>query len=283
MAARAHPGRGRSWWGYRAEVAGALLAASGALLVVPAGPVTAADADGDFMLRGVGQATCRTFVAERNRALADRRAGTGSGDQGAGEPDSNTAAPGEAAPGEAAPGEAAPGEAAPEADGAGAAGPEGEGTAGPAMRFALFAGWIDGYLTAMNRLQPDTFALAPWMSVELVAGLVARHCDENPELRFGDAVQGMVRALEPDRLTARSDLLTLRAGGIALVVHREIVHRAEAALAEVGHDPGPIDGTYDQATHAALQAFQQAHDLPPTGLPDQATLLTLFHPSGREG
>jgi hypothetical protein len=38
-----------------------------------------------------------------------------------------------------------------------------------------------------------------------------------------------------------------------------------------GFDPGPIDGVLGPRTHSAIVAFQQAHQLPPNGVPDVFT------------
>jgi peptidoglycan hydrolase-like protein with peptidoglycan-binding domain len=53
------------------------------------------------------------------------------------------------------------------------------------------------------------------------------------------------------------------------------VTRAQEALKQAGHDPGPIDGVVGARTTAALRAYQQAQGLEPTGRLDDATLAKL--------
>jgi peptidoglycan hydrolase-like protein with peptidoglycan-binding domain len=58
------------------------------------------------------------------------------------------------------------------------------------------------------------------------------------------------------------------------------VARAQEALKQQGHDPGPIDGVYGPRTAAALKAYQQSQQLEVTGQLDDATLARLGeHPS----
>jgi murein L,D-transpeptidase YcbB/YkuD len=45
----------------------------------------------------------------------------------------------------------------------------------------------------------------------------------------------------------------------------------EQALAENGYDPGRVDGIFDSRTRAAIEKFQQDHQLAATGIVDPAT------------
>jgi peptidoglycan hydrolase-like protein with peptidoglycan-binding domain len=47
--------------------------------------------------------------------------------------------------------------------------------------------------------------------------------------------------------------------------------RLEEALAQRGYDPGPVDGMIDNDTRAAIQEFQDDHQLAVTGIIDQKT------------
>ena len=50
---------------------------------------------------------------------------------------------------------------------------------------------------------------------------------------------------------------------------------AQLYLRFAGFDPGPVDGRPGSLTKTALRQFQQRHDLPPTGMVDDATLSAL--------
>jgi peptidoglycan hydrolase-like protein with peptidoglycan-binding domain len=53
------------------------------------------------------------------------------------------------------------------------------------------------------------------------------------------------------------------------------VERAQQALKQAGHDPGPVDGVAGARTTAALEAYQKANGLRVTGRLDDATLARL--------
>lgn len=50
----------------------------------------------------------------------------------------------------------------------------------------------------------------------------------------------------------------------------------ERRLADLGFEPGTVDGSFDAATRAAIARFQEDRGLPPTGHVDQPTLLRLL-------
>jgi peptidoglycan hydrolase-like protein with peptidoglycan-binding domain len=53
------------------------------------------------------------------------------------------------------------------------------------------------------------------------------------------------------------------------------VERAQKALKEMGHDPGPVDGVMGAQTSAALKAYQKKHGLEVSGQLDAATAAKL--------
>jgi peptidoglycan hydrolase-like protein with peptidoglycan-binding domain len=53
------------------------------------------------------------------------------------------------------------------------------------------------------------------------------------------------------------------------------VRRAQQALAQRGHDPGPIDGVWGPQTARAMEDFQRANNLQPTGRLDSPTMQAL--------
>jgi len=57
------------------------------------------------------------------------------------------------------------------------------------------------------------------------------------------------------------------------------VERAQQALKQMGHDPGPIDGVMGAQTAAALRAYQKAQGLRVTGQLDAATTAKLGEPA----
>jgi len=60
------------------------------------------------------------------------------------------------------------------------------------------------------------------------------------------------------------------------------VERAQQALKQSGHDPGPIDGVAGPRTTAALKAYQKANGLQTSGQLDDATRAKLAAPAKSE-
>ena len=56
-----------------------------------------------------------------------------------------------------------------------------------------------------------------------------------------------------------------------------ITRRAvETRLSQLGFDPGPVDGTFDDRTRAALLRYQQGAGLPASGYVNQITAVRLL-------
>ena len=80
--------------------------------------------------------------------------------------------------------------------------------------------------------------------------------------------------------------LVVAIGGLALTLSAAAVQaggadveRAQQALKQMGHDPGPIDGVMGAQTAAALRAYQKTQGLRVTGQLDAATTAKLGEPA----
>lgn len=140
----------------------------------------------------------------------------------------------------------------------------------------LFAGWVDGYVSAANQNRADTFDLTPWQTTELLLVLLGRYCESYPDDRFEIAVNNMLTALNPQRLTARSDKLLVGGEGQGISIYRDVLKRAQASLAKHGFYSGPLDGNYTDETRKAFTAYQEKNALKPSGLPEAETLYRLL-------
>ena len=142
---------------------------------------------------------------------------------------------------------------------------------------SLYAGWIDGFISAQNQHLPETFDIAPWQTTGTLVSLVRSVCQQvGREARFMDAAVGMINALTPQRLTEPSEPTAIDMGTSRTVIYEAVVRQAEQALSDRGIDPGPVDGTFDDATSQALATFQRDRGIPVTSLPDQQTLFALL-------
>lgn len=144
-------------------------------------------------------------------------------------------------------------------------------------RYFQFGGWVNGYLSAANRYEQDTFDLVSWQSTGMLSASLARFCEQNPDLPFVRAVALLLNTLGPDRLSTQSDLIEARIGEASVFIYRATLRRVQQSLVGKGHLAGKPSGEFDESTRQALQRFQEANDLETTGLPDQATLAQLFN------
>jgi Putative peptidoglycan binding domain len=138
--------------------------------------------------------------------------------------------------------------------------------------------WLQGYLTGFNALNQDTFDLLPWQPSELVAEFSFNICKQNPEAGFLQVVNEVIReVLYPQRITSASERAKIGEGEDAAYLYRDTVRRLQQRLVETGHLEGDVDGSFGPGTKGAVEAFQRSAGLPPTGIPDQRTLIALFY------
>ncbi|MDT9598987.1 peptidoglycan-binding domain-containing protein [Sphingosinicella rhizophila] len=141
-----------------------------------------------------------------------------------------------------------------------------------------YVGFLEGYLTAANRYEPNTFDLTPWHSTAAIALIVNSHCGKNPKDNLAMAAQRLVIAMAPVRLATFSKLIEVGEVGEKAVIYATILKRAQSTLARKGLYRGEANGEFNPEFRTALAQFQTLAKLDPTGLPDTATLWVLLNP-----
>ncbi len=144
--------------------------------------------------------------------------------------------------------------------------------------FQRLIGFIEGYLSAANRYEPNTFDLSPWHNAAAFDLILNKHCTENPEDVIVSVAQKMVSALRPVRVASYSPMVEVGSGENRAILYRTILRRTQASLRSRGLFAGEEDGNYSPQMRDALLAFQRQADLFETGVPDPATLWTLLNP-----
>jgi len=142
--------------------------------------------------------------------------------------------------------------------------------------YTLFGGWLAGYITAYNQLTDETFDIAPWQNLDLLAAFLDNFCRQNPDVAFVSAVGAMISALQPTRLRTASEKIEAAAGDGRVTLFRNVLRDIQIRLTDLGHYQSGADGLYGEGTRRALEEYQQSKALPPTGLPDQRTLFELY-------
>lgn len=139
-----------------------------------------------------------------------------------------------------------------------------------------FASWIDGYITAFNQFQPETFDIAPWQSTLLLTQSLGRHCKKNPTEPFFRAITMMLQALYGKRLQKQSEIVKIQSNDKVLFIYKEIVELIQINLNKQNKANIRVDGNFGRNTESELRAFQKQKNIPATGIPDQITLQILL-------
>ena len=137
---------------------------------------------------------------------------------------------------------------------------------------------VGGYLTAMNRLQGDTFDASPIMANGALAQMVVNVCQRAPASSVETVTFDIFRALSPARVRKASTNIEAQAGANKVIVRKDTVIAIQAELARQGLFKEAPTGLFTPGTSAALKAFQVKAKLTQTGLPDPATTIALLAP-----
>lgn len=143
---------------------------------------------------------------------------------------------------------------------------------------ARMVGFVEGYLTAANRYEANTFDLTPWHNHNAFALILDQHCRKSPSDSLVMATQKLVEAMKPQRLSNFSKLVEIKDGKDRTIVYQSVLERAQAELVRKNLYKGAADGRYTPEFKLALQNFQKSAKLPPSGMPDPATLWALLNP-----
>lgn len=139
-------------------------------------------------------------------------------------------------------------------------------------------GFVEGYLSAANRYEPNTFDLTPWHNAAAFDIVLKSHCAEHKEDMLVSVVQRMVTGLRPIRIAQFSPMVEVGDERHQAFVYEIILRRSQAALKSRGLYKGDENGKFSPEMRDALMAFQRQSSLTATGVPDPATLWTLLNP-----
>jgi len=140
-----------------------------------------------------------------------------------------------------------------------------------------FAAWSQGFITAVNVFEEDTYDVTPWQTVDLLMAKLRAYCNANPDVPYINALGALVSTLKSERLREASELVQARVDGSAVTIPAEVLARIrdqleQSVLGEMGTEPNGFDLEFAER----LKAFQRENGLTESGLPDQNTLNRLF-------
>jgi hypothetical protein len=144
--------------------------------------------------------------------------------------------------------------------------------------YFMMGGWVDGYLTAVNKHADDTFDVLSFEKTELVLNIMANHCESNPDDRLFVVLNSLLVKLQDDRIRSGSPAVEVAVGSRRAALYQETIHRVQDELTSRHLLRGEPSGRFDGPTVAALRVFQESIGFEATGFPDQLTLWRLFRP-----
>ncbi len=104
--------------------------------------------------------------------------------------------------------------------------------------FVSFGGWIEGYLSAMNRYEEGVYDIAGWRGTEALMASIARFCAENPSVGFHDVMVRLTEQLRATALTEQSEPVEVSGADRSVTVPAEVVRRVQQRLYARGHGRG---------------------------------------------
>ena len=136
--------------------------------------------------------------------------------------------------------------------------------------------WVLGYITASNRMMPDTYDVMALQQPQIIPNLVVAMCKANPKASVEEVVNALIQRLEPIKIDSESPIVTTKNGNNEADIRKSTLALVEQGLAKQGDYHGKIDGIYGPDLQKSLVKFQKDQSLPQTGLPDSATIIRLL-------
>lgn len=140
----------------------------------------------------------------------------------------------------------------------------------------ITASWLMGYVTAVNRKEPDTFDISPLVSPSSLLEAVVGLCTSHPDMAVETVFSNLLAALSIARNRTDSPLIETKSGKNSATVRTETWIAMQTRLAGFGYLKGKPDATFGARGQTALRAFQKDQKLPETGVADPSTIIRLL-------
>lgn len=136
--------------------------------------------------------------------------------------------------------------------------------------------WMEGYLSGLNRLQPQTVDVSPVVDTAPIGLIVKNYCQTNPQLKFETAIARIMKYLSPYRIEAQSQMVQVTLGDATAAIRQSTLKWMQGQLQAQGLMKAAPDGLFGAPTREALVAYQKANKLKETGVPDVDTLTLMI-------
>lgn len=142
--------------------------------------------------------------------------------------------------------------------------------------YMMIGGWMDGYITAINKLEKSTFDITSFTTTELLSVLIDKHCASHPDDLLAPVLDAILIKLHADRVQEASPLAVVRVGEVQTSLYAKTLADIQAKLIQKKFLNKTSAGIWSADVQDALRRYQTSANLESTGFPDQKTLWHLF-------
>lgn len=133
--------------------------------------------------------------------------------------------------------------------------------------------WLMGYITALNRIDHNTFDIMAIQSPVAVTDLVLNVCTKNDKDNIESVANAIINTVSSIKLTKSSPLLNVSFDGKYVQIRKSTLILLQKYLKNNKFFNGPADGNYGEETRAAIKSFQIQKKLSVNSLPDPQTII----------
>jgi len=137
----------------------------------------------------------------------------------------------------------------------------------------LYASWLNGYLSYVNRVEKETYDIVPLTDSAHLLAVVVGQCRQNPDALVETVSAQVIAVLAKAKIAAESPLVELKVGDQKGNFRQATLMALQEKLIEKRYLKGKADGFFGGQSQQALRAFQKAKKLRESGFPDTETLM----------
>lgn len=128
-----------------------------------------------------------------------------------------------------------------------------------------FQSWIAGYVSAFNRLQPESYDVVPFLDMINVLAITMNECRVTPDELAENTVARVVGAFAKARVTEESPVVMVPDAGAEKPYRQATLQLAQQKLVDLGYLDSVPDGVIGPATTQAVTLYQSENGLTATG------------------
>ena len=134
-----------------------------------------------------------------------------------------------------------------------------------------YAGYLAGYVSAYNELNPETFDLLPWQQLDTVMLLILQRCKQSPGSSVAGVVSQIARYFAENKVNLATDKIEVKGPELSVYLYPSVITQIKQALAKRGYETEDL--------WAAMAKYKQDKLLVGTHPFEQLILMKLLYGS----